>query len=168
MSHTSHIHQKIQAIAIEEGDCLLWPMSCCNGHPAVSANGKTHLVRRLLWQELHGPIPAGKVITTTCQDKLCVQAGHMVLTTHQKIAAVNGKAGIMSGPLRSARIAAVKRAGHQAKLTDADITRIRTGTETTVQLARALGVSQPHISKVRQHKCRVDFSSPFAGLGARS
>ena len=164
----STILQKIRAIATEEGECLIWPLGCCNGHPAVRADGKTQLVRRLLWQELHGPIPAGKVIKTSCGDKLCVNADHMLLTTHQRIAAENGKAGIMSGPIRSARIAAVKRAGQQAKLRDADVHRIRLGTETGVQLARELGVSQAHISKVRRGQCRVDFASPFAGLGARA
>lgn len=150
----------------EDGSCLIWKGGCCNGHPATRHNGKTVLVRRLLWQELHGEIPAGHIVRMTCECKKCIEPTHMKCTTYQRLGKELGAKGIMSGPVRSAAIQRTKRKT-QGKLTIEAVRAIRASDETTVALAVRYGVAQAHISKVRKHKCQIDYQSPFTGLGAR-
>ena len=158
--------EKIHALCIEDGDCLVWTRSCCNHHPAMRIDNKTVLVRRVLWTELHGGIPEGGVLRMTCNTHKCVHQDHMELTSYKKIAVQLGAIGVMSGPVRSAAIARTKRKT-QAKLTEEAVRDIRSSEETTIVLAARHGVSQAHVSKIRKHKAWRDFSSPFSGLGAR-
>lgn len=150
----------------EEGDCLLWRRSRCNGHPAMRIEGKTQLIRRVIWQESNGEIPQGKIVRVTCGSPLCINPSHIELTSYQKLGKQLGALGIMSGQVRSAAIQRAKRKT-QGKLSLDAVRDIRTSDETTIVLAARYGVAQAHISKVRKHKCQRDYSSPFAGLGAR-
>lgn len=150
----------------EDGACLVWKGGCCNGHPAMRKDGKTVLVRRVLWQEQNGDIPPGHIVRMTCECKKCIEPAHMVCTTHQKLAKQMGALGVMSGPVRSAAIARAKRKTH-AILTDEAVADIRTEKEFGYVYAERYGVSAGHVSKVQKHKARRDFGSPFAGLGAR-
>lgn len=150
----------------EDGDCLVWLGACANGHPAHSVNGRAALVRRTLWEATHGPIEPGRIIRCTCGTPKCVNPDHLEKTTHKKLAKQLGALGVMSGPVRSAKIAAVKRAGPQSKLTEADVLRIRSSDETGVALARELGVNPGTISSIRRGTHRRDFSSPWKGLTA--
>jgi hypothetical protein len=148
---------------IDDAGCWVWQKSCANGHPAFRENGKGKLVRREVWKEMKGEIPAGKIIRMTCETNKCVHPEHMVATTYKEVAEHMGKLGLMSGPVRSAKIAAVKRATC-AKLTDEAVIEIRTSNETGRKLAEKFKVSQSHISKIQKGKCWRQFSSPWAGL----
>jgi len=158
--------ERLSNLYEEDGACLVWKGGCCNGHPAMRKNGKTVLVRRVLWQELKGEIPPGHIVRMTCECKKCIEPAHMVCTTHQKLAKQMGAMGIMSGPVRSAAIARAKRKTH-AKLNDEAVIVIRGSDELGRVLADRFGVTQSYISKIQKHKARREFSSPFAGLGAR-
>ena len=147
----------------DDAGCAVWQKSCCNGHPAMRQNDKTVLVRRAVWIDMHGPIPAGKIIRMTCETPKCIHPDHMAITTHQKLAKENGAKGLMSGPVRSAKIAATKRAKH-AKLTNADVLEIRSSPEKGRAMAAKHGVDEKHISRIRRHQCWRDFSNPFAGI----
>lgn len=149
----------------EDGDCLVWPGACNNGHPGVRIKGKNMLVRRVLWAATHGPIPPGHIVHMTCNTPRCVNPEHIELTTYQCLGKKLGALGVMSGPVRSAAIARTKRKTH-AKLTDAAVHDIRNSDETVQVLSQRYGVARAHISKVRLYKAWRDFSSPFAGLGA--
>lgn len=150
----------------EDGACLIWKGACCNGHPAIRKAGKTSLVRRVVWEELNGEIPAGHIVRMTCECKKCIEPAHMVCTTHQKLAKQMGALGLMSGPVRSAAIARAKRKTH-AILSDAAVADMRSGKEFGYVYAERHGVSAGHVSKIQKHKAWREFSSPFAGLGAR-
>lgn len=147
----------------DDAGCAVWQRSCCNGHPAFRRNGKTLLVRREIWKDEHGEIAPGQIIAMQCETALCIEPEHMQATTHQRLAKKNGALGLMSGPVRSAKIAATKRKS-QAKLTAAMVLEIRQSNEKTKTLAEKFGVAQAHISKIRVGKCWRDFSSPWAGL----
>lgn len=151
---------------VEDCDCLIWLRSCSNGHPSARVDRKNVLVRRVLWAAMHGEIPAGHIVRMTCNTPLCVSPEHIALTTYRRLGKQLGALGVMSGPVRSAAIARAKRKTH-AKLTDAAVRDIRTSDELGRVLAARHGVSQAHVSKVQKHKAWRDFSSPFAGLGAR-
>jgi hypothetical protein len=150
----------------EDGDCLIWLGGCCNGHPAHRSGTNNALVRRTLWTELRGPIEPGKIIRRTCEQQKCVNPEHMEKTTHKRLGAQLGALGYMGGPVRSAAIARTKRAGPQAKLTDADVLRIRNGDEQPDQLAKALAIHIGTVYRIRRGTHRRDFSSPWQGLGA--
>lgn len=158
--------ETLLANARDDGGCLIWLGACCNKHPAHRVDGKTRLVRRTLFTDLVGPIEPGKIIRATCETPKCIQPEHLEKTTYRRLAKELGARGVMSGPKRSAKIAAAKRAGTQAKLTQADVARIRHGNETGVQLARELGVNERTVSKIRRGLVWRDFSSPWAGLVA--
>lgn len=151
---------------IEDGDCMVWTRSCCNGHPAARIEGKTVLVRRVLWAQALDDIPAGHIVRMTCNTPLCVNPDHIELTTYQRLGKQLGALGVMSGPVRSAAIARAKRKTH-GKLSDEAVRDIRTSNELGRVLAARHGVSQAHVSKVQKHKAWREFSSPFNGLGAR-
>lgn len=147
----------------EYGDCFLWKRCTCNGHPAMRKDGKTKLVRRILWESKNGPIPNGGIIKTTCGDVLCINPEHFELTSMKKLCKELGALGVMSGAMRSAAIQKTKRKTH-GKLTLDAVNHIRSSNETTVKLAEIYGVAQGHISKVRKNKVWVNYSSPFSGL----
>ena len=159
--------QKISTRSISEGDCLIWQRGCCNGHPAVRHEGKTQLVRRVLWKEVYGAIPTGQILQTTCEDLKCVNPDHLALSTYAKVAKKLGPT-VMGGLKRSTNVAKAKRLQPCAKLNPAIVQEIRSGRDTGVVLSKRFGVPESLISKVRLHKCWKDYSSPFAELGARA
>lgn len=149
---------------IDDAGCLVWQGGCSNGHPSARVNGKTQLVRRVIWEALRGQIPSGKVIRMTCETPLCINPDCMSLTTHQAIAKANGAMGLMSGVVRSAAIARAKQASALAINYDI-VHTIRTSDATGVDLAMQFGVSQNLISKVRTNKTWKQWANnPFAGL----
>jgi hypothetical protein len=156
---------------IEDADCLRWTGACAGkaGHPVISTYTPTRkciLVRRAVWEEAHGPIPAGKIIRCNCGTPRCVALEHLELTTHKKLAQQMGAIGLMSGPVRSAKIAASHRARHPlTKLTQEQVREIRASDETGVALAERYGVCEAMISRYRLGQCRREFTgNPFAGL----
>lgn len=59
---------------------LLWRGARANGRPAVKHDGKTVYIKRLLWQELHGPIPPDCVVVSRCGQRLCIEPSHLALS----------------------------------------------------------------------------------------
>lgn len=163
----SELSDKLIGSTKDDGGCKIWRGACTNGHPSTRLNGKCQLVRRVVWSELNGPIESGKIIRCTCQTPGCINPEHLEKTTYKKLGKEMGAIGLMSGPVRSAKIAATKRASKQSKITEADARRIRYGNETLAVLAAELGINQAHVSKIRIGKAWREFSNPFQGLGAR-
>lgn len=153
--------------SIQDGDCIRWTGTMVNGrHPVLFAANAQHLVRRWLWEQERGPIPAGKILRCTCGMLRCIHLGHVQLTTYRAVAEECGAKGLMSGPVRSAKIAATKRAGPQAVLTDDQVAAIRAGTESVTAAAAAYGVSPSTVNRIRRGEMRRDFAGPMAGIVA--
>jgi len=146
----------------------MWAFGLANGHPTARHDGKAQLVRKLVWQWKRSDMPAGKVITTTCENKLCLNPEHMEAVTMKTLTKRMGaKGGIMSDPIRSAKIAATWREKH-AKLTVEQVRDIRTSNETGIAMAHKYGIAQCNIYAIRKHKLWRDYTgNPFQGLGAR-
>lgn len=159
------VSERIRPFVVEDGDCLRWIGGCSNGHPSIRIGGKSVLVRRALFAEAGGAIPSGQILRVTCGMPRCVNRAHWKLTTYKAVAIECGAAGLMSGHLRSAKIAAAKRAGSQAKITDADAAAIVSSDETGVVLAARYDISETTVSRIRLGKRRRNFSSPWAALG---
>jgi len=154
--------QRIALDCVEDGDCIEWHGGLTNGHPSVRWEGKTVLIRR----QLMGAIPKGKIARVTCGNLLCVNKGHIEITTYRNVAVECGRAGLMSGPRRSAKIAAAKRATC-AKLTMEFAREVRASNESGAAISRRTGVSQAKISKIRLGKAWREFTgSILTGLFA--
>jgi hypothetical protein len=153
----------ILARVVADGGCMRWTGYCFNGHPGGTVGGCKLLIRRALWEAANGPIPAGKILRCTCETPLCIE--HLEVTTYQAVAKRLGAAGVMSGPVRSARIAAVKRAGGQAKITQDDARAIRASSEPLSVVAGLYGISVSTASRIRRHRVRREFvGNVWAGL----
>lgn len=152
---------------VEDGGCLRWLGALSNRHPRGTFQGKRFLVRRALFELEHGPIPPGKVLRCSCEIRGCVNLQHATLTTRQAVAQECGALGLMGGVVRSARIAATKRMGPQAKVTQADVEEIRRSDEIGSVVAARFGITQSTVSKYRLHKSRRDIAgNPWAALQA--
>jgi hypothetical protein len=165
---TTPLQTYVAARVEEDGGCLRWTGTVCNGHPAGALFGKRCvLIRRALWEAANGPIPAGKIIRCTCETPLCVELDHCELTTYQRLGKQLGAMGMMSGPVRSGKIAAAKRVGKQAKITQDQAREIRLSDETGKAAAKRYGISEATVSKIRLGLIRREFTgNVFAGLGA--
>lgn len=143
--------QSLRHLMVEDGDCLLWRAGTTGtGHPMWRIDKRNQLVRRALWAEQRGTIPQGLVLRVTCGSQRCCNLEHVAAVSRKAIAMQCGALGLMSGTVRSARIAAAKRAGPTAKLTEALVTEIRSSAESGAAMARKLGVSQRLVSQIRR------------------
>lgn len=160
----TEIAERLLSKTIDDGGCLVWQHATVNSHPAVTIKGKSLLVRRVIWAELKGPLRTGEIIRSTCGTPGCINAEHLIKTTHAALARENGQRGLMGGLVRSASIAKAKRASSQAKLSESDVRALRNSTEHVPTLAARLGISESHAYRVRRHDARRDHFGPFAGL----
>lgn len=162
-------HAWLEKHVIEQDGCWLWTGPITEtGQPQASMRTpdgrKTLLVRRLVWRLAHPNCkPAGSNLWAyaACETERCVHPDHVRLRTRSS-AMKNAE----YSPLRNAKIAATKRA--KSKLSQ-DVVRedILTSEETNVAVAARLGCNQSFIQKIRSGVARKEYSTPFAGLGAR-
>lgn len=59
---------------------LIWTGALANGRPATKHEGKTVYVKRLIWEQEHGPIPDGMVIVSRCGERTCIEPTHLALS----------------------------------------------------------------------------------------
>ena len=76
---------------------LLWTGGLANGYPAAKHEGKTAYVKRLVWEEVNGPIPEGAVVISACGERLCIEPSHLALTTSGRYASVRDALGRYAG-----------------------------------------------------------------------
>ena len=157
------IFAALSHLMTEDGDCLRWIAGCTgHGYPLWRIAGKTQAVRRALWEEARGPVPVNRVLRVTCGRRRCLNLDHCVLSTRKAVAKECGALGLMSGPVRSARIAAGKRAHPNAKLTAEIVAAIRASDETGNVLGARYGICQKTVCNVKRGMLWRDYSSPFA------
>lgn len=155
----------VRARCVEDGDCLRWTGTLYNGHPGGTLDRKKILIRRALYERANGAIPAGKIIRCSCGTPLCVELEHCQLTTYRGVAKECGALGLMSGPVRSARIAEAKRAGDQAKVTQHEARVIRVSDQPLRVLAERYGISESTVSRIKRSEVRREFvGNPWMGL----
>lgn len=154
----------VAARSVEDGDCIRWTGFLYGGQPGANIDGQKFCVPRALWEIERGPIP-GLRLRCMCGLNRCINLNHRKPVTPKELAKMSGALGLMSGPVRSAKIAATKRAGKQAKVSDEVVQAIRESDEPGIVLARRYGISNALVSKYRLYQVRKDYSAnPFAGL----
>lgn len=150
----------------EDGDCVLWDGAVARGGgPAATdpETGKTAPVRRVLMRALGFDLE-GKVATTSCKHPLCMARGHLLALTRKQLQKRTGPS-ISANVVRNAKLAEIKRA--RSYLTMEIVRDIRASGMRATDAAEHWGIPLQTAARVIRHDTWKDYSSPFAGLGAR-
>ena len=160
-----HTPESLAAHMQEEGECVIWTGPFHKRVPHVHHDGKMVPVRRLIVQWNDVVLEPGEMVSCKCRNPRCVMDEHIRIRNpaeHAKVMAAVPR----NEAARRARLAQVKRAT-TAKLTMEQVREIRASKTSSRELAEFYGVHRSLISRIRAGKAWQDFSSPFAGLGAR-
>ena len=132
----------------ELGPCWVW-MAHRNskGYGRLGFQGRVQGAHRVIWQHIHGPIPAGMFVCHHCDNPGCVNDGHLFLgDAHSN----------MKDCARKGRISMVRNHGEDSnlhKLTACNVLDIRsrlTGASGELTaLAREFSVSRCNIALIR-------------------
>lgn len=161
----------IRGQCAEEGECWLWQAGCSGkrreggvGRPVMrNAEGQTVPVRREVYRLTRGAVPPERVVGAACGHPLCVAPGCMRCWTHRQAKQAAAARGAYSSMAKIMKGAATRRA--RSHVTEDKVQAIRAAATSTLA-HRATGVSLAHCKAIRAGRARVDFSNPFAGLGA--
>lgn len=113
---------------------------CSRGYVEVSDGRNTYRAHRMIWQHMHGPIPAGMEINHKNGNKADNRIENLELVTRSE------------NSLHAYRTGLSSRAGElngRAKLDDAAVRVIRASQQKTSVLAAEFGVSVPTICHIR-------------------
>ncbi len=72
---------------------LLWEGALANGYPAGKHKGKTVYLKRLIWEEVNGPVPEGMVVTSSCGRRDCIEPSHLALSPPGRYAGLRNELG---------------------------------------------------------------------------
>jgi transcriptional regulator with XRE-family HTH domain len=125
--------------------CMEWARGRqASGYGYLWYVGDKWLAHRLSWHLAFGPIPAGKLVCHTCDNRTCINPKHLFLGTYQD----NAKDMIQKGraPIRKGAKSAAN------KLTESQVREIISSPEAMSVLAKRHGVSQPTISQIKSGK----------------
>lgn len=154
----------IAANSVEEGDCLIW-LGGSAKVPHIHIQGKKMNIRMLLALLRGDPMVPGSFFGCSCGVPKCIAEEHIVQRTRKQHAAHFGAQGAYSGPVKTAKMAATKRA--KSKLDDEKVAAIRASDKTLKELGEEFGVASSYIGYIRAGKLWKNYASPFAGLGSR-
>lgn len=125
------------------------PMSGCHiwlgewksdGYGECWVFGQREMAHRAAYREFVGPIPDGLVVRHKCDNRACVNPGHLCLGTQKEN---------VHDAVRKGRHCHGTKNG-MSKLTDNLVREIRASSLSTRAWARKLGISQPAIMKARR------------------
>ncbi len=126
-----------------DGDCWGWLAGTrYGGYGYLRISGKIVAAHRFSYELHKGPIPEGKKVRHSCDNKLCPNPDHLLLGTHQ----TNMDDMVVRG--RSSR----GEARPCAKLTPENILTIRCDTRTVRQIAADYNVSKSSIHHIKTGK----------------
>jgi hypothetical protein len=157
----------------DDGECWTWKGAVNHaGHPiihlrqSVFGHKGCFTVRRYVFLLTNGFLLPRQPIGCTCGDKLCVNPAHLFQSTVSKVAKLAAKNGAWQGQDRAIKISRAKRA--TAKLDAEKAMEIRCSEESGPVLAARYGIDRSLVNSIKRGKVWRDYSSPFAGLGARA
>lgn len=107
---------------------------------------------RASWELHYGPIPDGLLVCHKCDNRACVNPGHLFLGTMKDNMADASRKGRMNWKVNTRDGLPRGSAHHQAVLTEVQVLAIRASTEVGARLAEEYGVSNNTISRIRRRK----------------
>jgi hypothetical protein len=148
----------------QDGDCLLWARTCDrNGVPRISVKGEdksrtiTLQLRRVMWENQHGPIPQGMKVSVTCGNPRCLE--HLTLKTSQQVIR-----DLSNRPdVRARKVVAGYQTRTRSTFSMEKARYVRTSPKTLQQVADELGISLSSAGKIRRGEMWAEVN-PFAGL----
>jgi len=124
-----------------EGECMVFTGSRLRsgGYGQVSGPGNVPLrAHRVVWEHHHGPIPKGAVIMHSCDNPPCCRIDHLELGTY-------------SQNLRDAIARGLNSVPPGRKGLPPEVVQAIRAAPTGMAAVRATGVSQSHVSRIRNH-----------------
>lgn len=68
-----------------QGECLVWIGSVCKkGYGQLRVSNRTVKAHRWAYEQVHGPVPARRMIDHKCRNRACVNADHLRLATNKQ------------------------------------------------------------------------------------
>lgn len=147
-----------------EGRCWIWTRGCDGrGKPQMRLDGRPQYVRRVMRAHADGkPIAPRYVVTSTCNNLLCVSPHCSIKVSKQTSAKMAGARGAFSHPAKIARMVATK--ALKSKYSSELIQLVRDSKESARNIALSTGMSHSHAKSIRRGTIRRDNSNPFAQL----
>lgn len=113
--------------------CIDWHgYVCANGYGYLNRCGAMMLVHRLAWEMNRGPIPPGMDVCHRCDNRICVNPGHLFLGSRKE----NIHDAMMKGRLSS-------------KVTDTQVAEIMMDRRPTRIVANEYGLSMVYVRQLR-------------------
>jgi hypothetical protein len=143
-----------------DGECWEWQGGRDHGYGSIGRGKGSVRANRLSWELHNGPIPDGKHVLHTCDNRSCCNPAHLYIGTDVENArdrVERGRAKGPSGPIVRApgwnrKVRDDDRRGGIRKFTDEReqeiAARYRAGGVSKSALAREYGVSQPTITAI--------------------
>jgi hypothetical protein len=125
---------KVTSIFYNGTCCHEWTASVDTAGYGQIRNGKLALTHRLVWEMSCGPIPDGMQVLHRCDNRRCVNPGHLFLGSHDDNMADKVAKGRQSS-LRGSR-------NGNSKLTDTQVLEIRAAIGPQRAIAKQYGVNQ--------------------------
>ena len=102
------------------------------------------LAHRAVWEEIHGPVPKGRVIMHTCDVPLCCNPGHLRLGSQAE--------NLRDMDEKGRRVSSHGEEHVCARLTEESVRDIRASAESTRKLGARYGVSSRTISDIKRRE----------------
>lgn len=155
----------VHARCTECGDCWEWTRALSDRrHPTLRYKGRVINARRAVYEMSGRKLLGRSFVVTTCGNARCLNPDHLTQVSQKAHLKRVAALGAMSGPVRSAKIAATKRL-QSGKITLDIAYLIRSSDEPVRDLSERYGISQDRIYRIRRGEAWRDYSNnPFAGL----
>lgn len=154
---------RIACKCIEEGNCLIYQTT--DTGLRIQFAGKVMPVRKAVLIAADAPVIEDVFFGTSCMTKNCVAQDHIRQRTPTQKAQFFAKRGAYSGILKTAKMAATKRA--KSKLDDDKVAAIRASDKSSRALSNEYGVAASYITSIKAGNLWKSYGGPFSGLGAR-
>lgn len=151
MNKSESIKDRFMKKVAQGTGCWMWTASAMNsGYGQFGHNGTMRQAHRVSY-ELHiGPIPSGRSILHSCDNKLCVNPAHLRPGTHSE----NIKEAYARNRRAKPDVAGEKHPRASIKMVDAIRMRdLRTAGMTVTAIARRYGVKRSLVSDVVNGRC---------------
>lgn len=159
---------RITRQCVADGDgasvCLIWGGATSRaGAPIINAGGRCRPVRRVVWEALHGSLPApGIFVVAGCRNAACVSPDCLTCMSVLDLRRLDSQRGAYSRPDTNA--ARALRARRRAAIPEHVVQQVRDFEGTCAQAAQATGVSLSHCKNIRAGRARKPLGNVWGGL----